>query len=118
MIEAHISKVGLDVPPDEVSHPAASRAWRDQATILQLDLGASGISVVIWATGFVNDFSWLDVPVQDAGGYPIQQRGVTSSAGLYFLGLRRMHKPKSGFLFGVGEDAAYLADHIAARARK
>ena len=29
-----------------------------------------------------------------------------------------MHTPKSGFLFGVGEDAVYLADQIATRARR
>jgi putative flavoprotein involved in K+ transport len=115
MIEAHISKVGLDVPPEEESYPAASRAWRDQAPTLKLDLAASDISTLIWATGFINDFGWLDVPVLDAGGNPVQRHGVTSSPGLYFLGLRRMHKPKSGFLFGVGEDAAYLAQQVAAR---
>ena len=28
-----------------------------------------------------------------------------------------MHKVKSAFLWGVGEDASYLADHIATRMR-
>jgi putative flavoprotein involved in K+ transport len=36
--------------------------------------------------------------------------------GLYFLGLPRMHKVKSAFLWGVGEDAEHLANHIVARA--
>ena len=31
---------------------------------------------------------------------------------LFFLGLHWMHTFKSGFLFGVGDDAAYLADYI------
>jgi putative flavoprotein involved in K+ transport len=115
MVETYIKDARLEVPHDEAPARATSRAWRQQSSILQLDLAASGITTVLWATGFSNDFGWLDVPVLDDNGNPIQQRGVTSSPGLYFLGLRRMHKPKSGFLFGVGEDATYLAEHIAAR---
>jgi len=118
MIEAHIQKTGLDLPPEATPSRAASRAWRDQTPVLEVDLAASSISAVIWATGFIHDYGWLEVPVLDGGGGPIQQRGVTGSAGLYFLGLRRMHTPKSGFLFGVGEDAVYLADQIATRARR
>ena len=82
--------------------------------MLELDLKARGITSVIWATGFSADYGWLDAPVLDANGDPLQQRGVTQSAGLYFLGLRRMYNVKSSFLFGVGDDAAYLAEHIAA----
>ena len=47
-------------------------------------------------------------------GVPVQERGVTDCANLYFLGLHWMHTFKSGVLFGVGDDAAYLVDHIAA----
>jgi putative flavoprotein involved in K+ transport len=70
---------------------------------------------VIWGTGYAFDFGWLKVPVLDERGAPIQQRGVTDCANLYFLGLHWMHTFKSGVLFGVGDDAAYLADHIVAR---
>jgi len=62
-----------------------------------------------------DDFSWIDCDVLDARGAPVQQLGVTSVPGLYFLGLPRMHKIKSSFLWGVGEDAEYLAEHIAGR---
>ena len=54
-------------------------------------------------------------PGPDERGDPVQRRGVTALPGLYFLGLRRMYTVKSSFLFGVGEDAAYLAEQIAAR---
>jgi len=55
------------------------------------------------------------LPVVDSDGYPIQRRGVTKYSGLYFLGLPWLHSRRSGILFGVGDDAAYLATHIAAR---
>ena len=44
--------------------------------------------------------------------------GVTGCAGLYFLGLPWLHKLKSSVLCGVGDDAAHLADHIAAGAAR
>jgi putative flavoprotein involved in K+ transport len=116
MIEAYIQQARLDVPPDSAQDGAVSRAWRRRAPLLELDLTACGISTVLWATGFSHDFRWLELPVLDERGDPIQLRGVTALPGVYFLGLRRMHTVKSSFLFGVGEDAAYLAQQIVARA--
>jgi len=115
MIEAYIQQAGLDVPPDSTLDGAASRDWRRRAPLLELDLTARDISTVLWATGFSHDFRWLQMPVLDERGDPVQQRGVTVLPGLYFLGLRRMYTVKSSFLFGVGEDAAYLAEQIAAK---
>ena len=114
MIDAYIRQAGLDAPPDHAQEGAASRTWRRRAPLLEANLAALGISTVLWATGFGHDFRWLEPPVLDERGDPVQRRGVTASPGLYFLGLRRMHTVKSSFLFGVGEDAAYVAEHIAA----
>jgi putative flavoprotein involved in K+ transport len=46
----------------------------------------------------------------------LQRRGITSQPGVYFVGLEWLHKPKSGLLLGVGEDAAYIASAITTRA--
>ena len=70
---------------------------------------------MIWATGYGIDFSWIDVPVLDPRGGPIHHHGVTGVPGLYFLGLQWLSKMSSSFLSGVGDDAAGIADHIAAR---
>lgn len=51
----------------------------------------------------------------DANGVPRQERGVTAEPGVYFLGLPFMHQVQSSYLWGVGEDAAFLADAINAR---
>jgi putative flavoprotein involved in K+ transport len=115
MIDVYIRQAELAVPPDSEEDGADSRAWRRQVPLLEVDLTARGISTILWATGFSHDFRWLDMPVLDARGDPVQRRGVTALPGLYFLGLRRMYTVKSSFLFGVGEDAAYLAEQIAAR---
>jgi putative flavoprotein involved in K+ transport len=81
-----------------------------------LDIGTSGIASVIWATGYRYDLRWIKCEAIDARGTPVHRRGVTPVPGVYFIGLRRLYKRKSSFLWGSGEDAAYLAEHIAARA--
>jgi putative flavoprotein involved in K+ transport len=78
----------------------------------QLDLGNTGVSSVIWSTGFGRDDRWIEVPVFDGRGYPTYDRGVTASPGLYFIGLPWQHTWGSGRLSGVAEDAAYLSERI------
>ena len=77
-----------------------------------LDLRREKIAAILWATGYDYDYGWLRVPVLDARGRPLQQRGVTQVPGLYFLGLHWMHTFKSGLLAGVGSDAEYVAEQI------
>ncbi|UVC11589.1 NAD(P)-binding domain-containing protein [Rhizobium sp. TH2] len=113
--ENHVAARGLDLPPAE---PPSSRHTRHIGSIepvLNLDAAASGIKTVIWATGYEYDYRWIDMDLFDAQGAPKQQRGVTDCPGLYFLGLHWMHTLKSGLFFGVGEDAAFIAEHISAR---
>jgi putative flavoprotein involved in K+ transport len=69
---------------------------------------------VIWATGFRLDHSWIDVPVFDERRRIVHQRGVTSSPGLYFLGLPWQHTRGSALLGWVRDDAEYLAREISA----
>jgi putative flavoprotein involved in K+ transport len=73
------------------------------------------VSTVIWATGFGLDHSWINVPAAfDAGGRVVHKRGVTASAGLYFLGLPWQHTRGSALLGWIKDDAEYLAEQIAA----
>jgi putative flavoprotein involved in K+ transport len=111
-IDDYIAQTGLDAPAETI--PRLYNGYA-QELITELDLTASGISTVIWATGYAFDFSLVKLPVTDADGYPVQRRGVTAYDGLYFLGMPWLHSRKSGILFGVGDDAAYLAAQIAAR---
>jgi putative flavoprotein involved in K+ transport len=77
-----------------------------------VDLARLGVTSIIWCTGYEPAFDWIHIPVFDAAGAPVQHRGETAVSGLYFLGLHWMHSFKSGALFGVGEDAEYIADRI------
>ena len=84
--------------------------------ILELDLASAGIRSIVWATGYGFDFGLVKLPAFDQDGYPVQVRGVTDFPGLYFVGLPYLYTSQSGTLAGVGDDAAYVAAHIASRA--
>jgi putative flavoprotein involved in K+ transport len=72
------------------------------------------VGTVIWATGFRLDHRWIDVPVFDAQGAVVHERGVTASPGLYFVGLPWQHTRGSALLGFVKDDAEYLAEQIGA----
>ena len=115
-VDDHIRQAGLDAPPDDAAGDPLLSACDTMDPVTELDPVAAGITAIIWATGFRYDYDWIKLPVLDATGAPVHERGVTAAAGLYFLGLRWLHRRSSAFIGGVGQDAAYLAEHIAARA--
>ena len=81
----------------------------------ELELGDAGISTVLWATGYRRRYRWLHVPVLNIQGEIIHHAGVTPAAGFYALGLNFQRTRKSSFIDGVGDDARFVADHIAQR---
>ena len=71
------------------------------------------VSTVVWATGFSPDFSWIDFTATDPTGWLAGKRGVSSLVpGLYFVGLPFQFGLTSGFLGGVGRDAAFVARRL------
>ena len=113
-IDAFIAKAGL---------PAAARpetfepTWTAALGVAKttVDLREDGIDTVIWATGFRRRYPWLRVPALDRRGEIVHRGGVTPVPGLFVLGLHFQRRRKSAFIDGVGGDAAFLADRIAAR---
>ncbi|WP_138735344.1 flavin-containing monooxygenase [Modestobacter excelsi] len=70
-------------------------------------------SVVVWATGYRFDHSWIDVPGVLRDGRVLHTRGTTGAPGLYFLGLPWQHTRGSALLGFVAGDAACIAAHVA-----
>jgi putative flavoprotein involved in K+ transport len=94
---------------------AASAAGR---TVTFADGSTAEFDAVVWATGFMADHSWIDISdAKDQRGHIRHTRGVTSSPGLYMLGLTWQHTRGSALLGWVGNDAAFLATQIAAANR-
>jgi putative flavoprotein involved in K+ transport len=113
-MDDHAEKNGMMPSPDsEMGEPAPLPPWSQPIT--ELDLLSASITSVVWCSGFRYDFGWVKLPIFNDAGEPLHQRGVTQYQGLYFLGLRRTYALSSALLAGVGNDAAFIAEHIAAR---
>jgi putative flavoprotein involved in K+ transport len=115
-IDDLIAQQGLEAPAEDWPRDLMAPEEATQAPPREMDLARAGITTVIWATGYRPDLGWVGLPILDEEGYPVQRRGVTAVPGLYILGLDWLHTAKSGLFPGVGEDAAYLAEHMAAQA--
>jgi putative flavoprotein involved in K+ transport len=110
--DAYIENNGLDLPeepeartlrpdPESLTHP-----------LRELELAGAGVTSIVWATGFVQDYSWLQVDAFDENGRPQHRRGASSEPGVYFLGLPWQSRRGSSFIWGVWHDAKYVADQI------
>lgn len=77
------------------------------------------VANVVWCTGFGIDFSWIDLPVFEADGYPRHERGVVEEQpGLYFVGLMFLHSLSSQLIFGVDRDTRHVTEQLVMRARR
>jgi putative flavoprotein involved in K+ transport len=85
----------------------------DGRTVRFADETTLEAGIVIWATGYRSDYSWIDTPGVIRDGKVVHRRGVTEVPGLYFLGLSWQHTRGSALLGFVDNDAAYLAERIA-----
>ncbi|CAN7248815.1 NAD(P)/FAD-dependent oxidoreductase [Arthrobacter sp. LjRoot78] len=111
MFDAYIAAAGITAPEAD---PPRRDDWLPSEPA-RLNLDAANITSVIWATGYRLDFGILDIPVLDEWNYPRHQRGVTEHPGLYAVGLPWLTGHGSSIVAGVGRDAKYIAEHIAAR---
>lgn len=113
--DAYITEKGLDFPPEPEAHILGPMPDCAAQPLLELDLAQAGITSIVWATGYALDFGWIKLDIFDAAGRPRHRRGVSEIPGLYFLGLPWLSRRASAFIWGCWHDAAYLANHIAAR---
>jgi putative flavoprotein involved in K+ transport len=116
-IDAFIAARRLGAPPADPSNTDDHDGLEgfDTPIVEALDLEAAGISTIVWATGFVPDYSWIRLPVFDAKGQPIHQAGVTREPGLGFVGLRYQRWAKSDLFLGVGDDARLVVERLDTR---
>ena len=82
------------------------------------ELNLAGFGAVIFTGGFRPDYgSWLAWPEAfDSLGFPRHHDGASTVVpNLYFVGVHFLRKRKSSTLYGVGEDAAVVAETISSR---
>jgi len=112
MLDAYIAAAGIEAP---VAETVPADDWQFPSSGARLDLGAQGITSVIWSTGYGLDFGFLDIPVLDEWNYPRHSRGVTEVPGLYAVGLPWLTRHASSTVAAVGLDAEYVVGHLAGR---
>jgi putative flavoprotein involved in K+ transport len=71
------------------------------------------VATVVWCTGFERDDTWITPAIEVRDGWPVERRGVSTTPGLYFLGLVFQYAFTSMLVVGAGRDAAYVSDHLA-----
>ena len=108
-----VVRTGMTVGSSEPPPPPFTSRTHDR-----LDLDRTGIAAVVWATGFRRDYSWVHAPITDGRGEPVHHRGIGALPGLMFLGLRWQTMRSSNFLYGVGQDAEFLAEWVHRRGRR
>jgi putative flavoprotein involved in K+ transport len=114
----------VGMAPRALQRPGLSRVGRtlsalDGFPVLEAYGVARDIRAMVWCTGFRPDFGWIELPVLGLDGYPAHRRGIaTEVPGLAFVGLRFQHRMGSALLGGVGEDAAYVVEHISTYVRE
>ena len=78
----------------------------------RLDL--SGLAAVLFTSGYRPDYaSWVDFPIFDDLGFPVVDEALrTAVPGLFFCGVHVLRTRRSALLFGVGQDAAIVAESL------
>jgi putative flavoprotein involved in K+ transport len=107
---AHLS--GFDAGLEPPRRPPPTRVPDDVP--VSLDLAGSGITTIIWATGYRPDYSWLELPVLNRKGMVDHDGGIVRSPGMYLMGMPFLRRRKSGLIDGAGDDARELTAHLKA----
>ncbi len=113
--DALIGKTEKDIARAGVNRVPRIESVRDGIPVAS---GGQRLDVrsIVWATGFRPDFRWIELPILDASGVPVHERGVvTGQPGLFFVGLRFQYRLNSSLVGGVGADAEYVANAVMKR---
>ncbi|ANF83299.1 FAD-dependent oxidoreductase (plasmid) [Acinetobacter sp. NCu2D-2] len=108
-IDAYIKNNSIEtVEPASVYTPV----WEPSFELTEIDLAKENITAIIWCIGFRPDYSWIDLDIFEASGYPKHDRGITIDADVSFIGLPWLYTWGSGRFLGIDQDAKYVTEHI------
>ena len=78
-----------------------------------IDGTTDAFDAVIWALGYCDETSWLQIPAAvDTQGRFIEDRGISPVSGLFYVGRSWQNTRASALLCGVGVDAAAIVDRV------
>lgn len=97
---------GVSIKPRLVQAAGATASFTDGSSV--------EVSTVVWAVGYRDDFSWIDIPeAKDDTGSVRFEEGISPVEGLYFVGRPWQRNRASGLVMGVSDDAALIVSRIA-----
>jgi putative flavoprotein involved in K+ transport len=74
------------------------------------------VASVVWCTGYRPDYGWIELPVLDADGWPVMDRGAAVAApGLYVQGGPLISTNTSMLVLGASREAEMVVKQVAAR---
>jgi putative flavoprotein involved in K+ transport len=73
---------------------------------------ARAFDTVIYALGYVDDTTWMDVEGATTGAGFAEERGVAPVPGLFYVGREWQNCRASALVCGVHRDAPVIADHV------
>lgn len=111
-VDRLIEREAIDAPPPDEADDHPGREGFDVEPIDSLDLEAEGIGSIIWATGYLPDHGWIQLPIFDSAGHLRHEAGLTTEPGLGFVGLRFQRWMKSDLFYGVGADAELVVERV------
>lgn len=110
--DRYAERNGLSLPEDPEARALGALPADALDPVLELDLQKADITTILWATGYRTDYRWLQVDAFDTDGRPQHERGISTEPGVYFLGLPWLSRRGSSFIWGVWNDAKFIADQI------
>lgn len=113
MIDEFIDKSQIEAPlpetdPADLPDENAACVSNDST----IELKKQNITSIVWASGFLGDFSYLKLPVFNSDGTLKYKNGISENKGLYFLGFPWLRKRKSGIVLGIEEDAKFISKEL------
>ena len=102
-----LRRLGVEIRPRAVSAQGQTVALSDGTSV---DVGT-----VIWALGYRDDSSWLDIPAAvGANGSFLHHGGRSLAGGIFFVGRPWQRNRASALIMGAGPDAERIGREVSA----
>jgi putative flavoprotein involved in K+ transport len=77
------------------------------------DATSADIRTVIWAVGYQDDTSWLDISeAKGPDGAFLHEAGISPVKGIYFVGRPWQRNRASALIMGAGSDAELIVQRL------
>jgi putative flavoprotein involved in K+ transport len=111
-IDEHVRSHPDPSVPEATTDPVESPLEALPAAITELDVAAESISTLLLCTGMRPDTTWLPAGILDTTGTLKHERGATPYPGVHTVGIPWLTHRGSGILYGIGTDAARIAERV------